>query len=274
MKKIAIAGASGNLGSAVTARFLESGFAVRGGSRSPEKMPTADNFEAMSLDYEAPESFGPFLKGADLLFVMAPPLDPRAPSLLNPLIDEAARLGLEGVIFSSAMGANVDPAAPLARVEAHLLESGLPWIVLRPNFFMDNFTAGFLKSMVATGNMYLAAGDEATSFIAAHDIARTALYAVKKGLWGNAFDLTGPKSYTHSEIARLLTEHGQQTTYHPIEEEALIQGSLESGMPRPAVEYLATLYRAVRAGHTAMITDNVEKVTGTPPVPFKEFLAL
>ena len=44
----------------------------------------------------------------------------------------------------SALGANHNEQAPLRIVEHLVIDSGIPYTILRPNFFMENFSTGFL----------------------------------------------------------------------------------------------------------------------------------
>ena len=74
------------------------------------------------------------------------------------------------------------------------MASGVPYTILRPNFFMDNFSTGFLAPMVKGGAIYLAAENAKTSFIAATDIAAVAAVAFAEGLAGKEYNLTGPEA--------------------------------------------------------------------------------
>jgi len=63
------------------------------------------------------------------------------------------------------------------------MDSGVPYTILRPNFFMENFPEGFLSGSIKGQNaIFLAAGDGKTSFISVRDIAAAALTAFQKPL--------------------------------------------------------------------------------------------
>jgi uncharacterized protein YbjT (DUF2867 family) len=172
----------------------------------------------------------------------------------------------------SALGVDAVEQAPLRQVERHLMASGLKYTILRPNFFMDNFTTGFLAPSVKQGAIHLAAADGKTSFIAAADIAEVAAAAIHQGLAGKEYNLTGPEALDHSTVAGIIsTVGGKPVAYHPLSEEAMFQGLRGTGMPESAVQYVGVLYAAVRAGYTAAVTNDVETLTGRRPLSFEAF---
>jgi hypothetical protein len=52
----------------------------------------------------------------------------------------------------------------------------------------------------------------------------------------------------------------------------MLQDARKSGMSESAVQYMAVLYSAVRAGYTALQTDDVEHITGRKPLVFSDFV--
>ena len=119
--------------------------------------------------------------------------------------------------FLSAYGMDHAPAEVAIRgVELDLLRrQRLGHTILRPAWFMQNFSETFLKPvngviMVPTGN-----GSEA--FIDAEDIAAVAAttLADPAAHAGAAYSLTGPQALTVSEAAALISEAtGQTITHH------------------------------------------------------------
>jgi uncharacterized protein YbjT (DUF2867 family) len=271
-KKILVTGANGNLGGAVV-RALHRGTAtVIAAGTHPEAMQMPEGVEIRKIDYVRPETVETALKNVDGLFLVAPPLDPDAPAKLTPVIDRAKTAGVRHVVFNSALGVDQNDAAPLRVIEKHLMASGLGYTILRPNFFMENFSAGFLAPMIAQGGIYLAAGDAGTSFISVEDIAAVAAAAFEKELLGNEYNLTGPEALDHDKVARIISEiSGRRIEYHALPEEAMLQGARDQGLPEGAVQYMGILYGAVRSGWLAVVTTDVQSVIGRPPATFGDF---
>lgn len=273
-KTILVTGASGNAGSDVVVALAKAGYRVRAGSRNPSALPKVKGATPVYLSYDDGPSFRGAMEGADGVFLVAPPMDMAAPEKLRPFIQTAREAGISHIVFLSAFGANSNENSPLRQVELSLIESGVGYTILRPNFFMENFSGGFLAGMIQqTGSIYLAADTGKTSFISTKDIARVTLAAFEQRLVGKEFDLTGPEALDHEKVAALISEStGAEVTYTPLPEEDMLNQARDNGMPEGSVQYMGILYGAVRAGYTAPITRTVEEVTGSPPLDFSSFV--
>ncbi len=273
-KNILVTGASGNLGRAVVQALADRGFRVKAASRHSKALAAREGIEAVTLDYESPRTFDGALAGVDGVFLVAPPMDPGAPAKLMPLIEGAKAAGVGHVVFTSALGVDQNEQAPLRVIERALMDSGVPYTILRPNFFMENFSTGFIVPMIKhNAGIFLAADDGKTSFISVVDIANVAAIAFADQHYGKEYNLTGPEALDHAQVARIISETtGKEVVYHAMPEEAMLQGARDNGMPEPAVQYMAVLYAVVRAGYAAVVTDDVERITGRKPLTFDAFV--
>lgn len=273
---ILVTGATGNLGRALVQAVTSKGFRVKAASRHPETIPLAENVEAVRMDYEDASTLAAALANIKGVFLIAPPMDPEAPAKLKPVIEKAKTLGLEHIVFTSALGADQSDQSPLRIVERALIASGVNYTILRPNFFMENFSAGFVSPMTKSqGSIFLAAGDGKTSFISTQNIAEVAATAFAKKLFSKEYNLTGPGALDDTEVARIISSAiGKKVMYQPLSEEAMLQGARGMGMPEGAVQYLGILYAAVRAGYAATVTDDVKRITGKKPTSFQAFVEM
>jgi uncharacterized protein YbjT (DUF2867 family) len=268
---VLVSGASGVLGRAIVSALSATGVAVIQGVRNPEKAKAG--LESVRLDYTESATIGAAMKGARGLVLMAPPLDGEAPAKLAPVIAQAKSSGIHHIVFISAFGVNHNEQAPLRVVEHIVIDSGVPYTILRPNFFMENFSEGSVAGSIKDQNgIFVAAGEGKTSFISVHDIAATVVAAFETPLKNREFDLTGPAALDHTEAAKIISDvSGRPVTYHSLTEEQMSGGVRAAGLPEPAVGYLAVLYGVVRAGYAAGITSDVETVTGQKPTTFRAF---
>ena len=268
---ILVTGASGVLGRSVVTAFAEAGLPVRQAVRNLKK--AKPGVDSVLLDYSELATIGPALTGIGGLLLMSPSLDPNAPAELGPVVARAKEAGARHIVFISAFGVNHDEQAPLRVVEHLVMDSGIPYTILRPNFFMENFSEGFLSGSIKGQNgIFLAAGDGKTSFISVRDIAAVALTAFQTPLVGQELDLTGPEALDHSQAAKIISEvSGRPVVYHSLTEEQMVVGARAIGMPEPAIGYMTILYGVVRAGYAAGVTPDFEKVTGRKPITFKNF---
>ena len=272
---ILVIGATGLLGSEVTRQLVANGHWVRVGVRKPAQYQApSSRVESVRFDFADPTSFAPALDKVEKLFLIALPLDPEAPAVLAPVIRAAQQAGIRQVVFTSAFGVEHNEEAPLRKVERLLEASGIGLTILRPNFFMDNFSGGFIAPMIqGGGGIFVAAEEAETSFIAVQDIAAVAVAALTgAGHAGQAYNLTGPTALGHDQVAAIISEvSGRTIAYQSISDAAMRQGALENGLPETNVDYLSVLYQVTRAGTLAERTPDVEQILGRAPISFVEF---
>jgi uncharacterized protein YbjT (DUF2867 family) len=272
MDTILVTGASGRVGGAVAAALAEQGMNVRAATRDTKKIKPEQRVQPVAFDYENQGLYQAALKGVTGLFLVAPPLDPDSPAKLIPFIDKAIDMGIGYVVFNSVLKADSVERNPLRIIERHLLKSKIDCTILRPNFFMENFSKGWAAPMVAGGEITAPAGDGKTSFISVEDIATVATVCFKEKRPGEEYDLTGREALDYAEVARIISEAcGREVSYKPISETELMSGSREQGMPESAVQVIVSLFRMVGEGLMAEITDAVRRVTGNDPISFREF---
>ncbi len=267
---VLITGASGVLGRSLVGAFKGADASVRRGVRKQIEMAGT---ETVHFDYAKPDTLGPALAGVQGLVLMAPSLDPEAPARLKPVIELAKQRGVGRIAFISAFGVNYNEQAPLRIVEHAVMGSGIPYNILRPNFFMENFSEGFLSGPIKGQNgIFIAAGEGKTSFISVEDISSVAVKCLTEGVDKPELDLTGPEALDHAEVAAIISEVSEiPIAYHPLSEEQMAAGARAAGIPEFAIDYMKVLYGVVRAGYAAAVTADVEQVLGRPPISFRRF---
>ncbi|MCB1019932.1 MAG: NAD(P)H-binding protein [Bryobacterales bacterium] len=262
MEKTLVIGSTGNVGGAVVRELVEAGLSVRAATRNPSAMNGMQGVETVLFDFEAPETYAPALDGVDRVFAIGPPVA-SPESVLAPFLEQAAE-GARKVVLMTAMGVEYDEEGPLRRCERVLERSGAPYVILRPNWFLDNFHSSWLDPIRSAGVLPLPAGDARTSFIDTRDIAACARVALEQDRFdGRAFTLTGPEALSYAQAAAALSEaSGRAIRYAPVDDETFIASMTQAGEPRDLARYLAGLFAVVRAGGTAEVSPAVEEITG------------
>lgn len=274
-KTIVVTGATGKVGGEVVKALAASGIQVRAATRDPGNYRGGGNVTPVKFDYHEIGTIAPALAGADGLFLIALPLDFEAPQVLAPLIDQAKVAGIKHIVLHSALGVDQNEAAPLRKVERYLMTAGVPYTILRSNFFMDNFVSGSIAQFIhQVDGIFLAAGESKTSFIATRDIAAVTAAAFDQGLTGQEYNLTGPEALDHYQVAAIISEvAGREITYQPMLEGDFREILQKRGMPEAATQYLVMLYQVVRTDYLAKVTGDVLAVTGRAPMRFAAFAA-
>ena len=147
---ILVSGATGQQGGAVARSLLERGFGVRALTRNPEK-PEAKELddlgaEVVSGDLEDRSSIEGVLEGVQRVFSVQQFLESGVEGEVRQgvqLADAAKTAGVEHYVYSSVGSAHRETGIPHFeskwQVEEHVRGSGVPYTVLRPVFFMQNW---------------------------------------------------------------------------------------------------------------------------------------
>lgn len=154
MLTIAVTGATGAQGGATTRALIAAGHRVRALTRQPDA-PAADALrrlgaEVCRADFDDRGSLDAALAGADSLFAVTTPFGTDTATEVRQgvsLVDAAAGAGVGHIVFTSAAHADRATGVPhydsKYAVEQHLQASGVPWTVIAPAAFMDNYASGW-----------------------------------------------------------------------------------------------------------------------------------
>ena len=262
MSRILVVGAHGTVGSALVPLLTAAGHQVL---RATSRTPSAPDHVA--LDLVSGRGRDTAFAGVDAAFLLAPPGHVNQHELLNPLIDAARAQGVRKVVLMSAMGANADPSAPLRQAELQLEASGVPFNVIRPNWFMQNFHTFWLQGIREHDAILLPTGRARGSFIDARDIAAVAAALLSRSDFDNReFDLTGAEALDHDEVAAVLSrELGRTIRYEEITPDAMRGALLGAGLPADYAEFLLVILGYFKAGYAERTTDAVQAITGQAP---------
>ena len=269
MARYSIVGASGTVGAALLRSLpalLSDGDTIQAATSNHAKAGrSVDGVAWVHLDLVTGEGRDAALAGVDRLFMLSPPGHADQERLLAPLISEAAQRGLQKIVLMTALGVDASDG-PLRRVELALERSGVPFNVLRPNWFMQNFHTFWRHPIVTTSSLPLPAGTAPVSFIDARDIGEVAArLLVDDRHAGRAFELTGPQALTHAEAAQVLSEAvGRRIAYLDVEPAVFHRDLVAAGLPADYADLLVQLMAFVKAGYNARVSPDVEALLGKP----------
>ncbi|MGW5664042.1 SDR family oxidoreductase [Streptomyces sp. NPDC003758] len=272
---ILVTGASGNVGTALLTRLHADGVAARAAYRDPHT--TAQVIEsggqAVTLDLTMPDTIGPALDGIEAVFLLGATSPAQTTHELNMLA--AARAVGVRVVKLSVWRAD-EGLTPIARlhqpVEQSLVTSGLPWTILRPNFYLQNFLRQ--PSIRDAGEFSLPLITAPISFVDVDDIARVAARVLTTdGHDGRVYDLTGPKALTYAEAAEEFSDVlGKPVRYVGLPDDEARVAMLSRGMPEFHVDALIGVARAYRDGGAETVTSTVADITGRAALGFADFV--
>ncbi|MFH9084649.1 NmrA/HSCARG family protein [Streptomyces sp. NPDC017673] len=192
MLTIAVTGATGAQGGATARALLNAGHHVRALTRRPGS-PAAEALrglgaEVRHADFDDPGPLAAALAGADALFAVTTPFGTDTRTEIRQgtaLVDAAAGARLGHVVLTSAAHADRGTGVPHFEskwaVEQHLRASGLPWTVIAPAAFMDNYASGWTLDGLRTGVFaWPMPADRPLTLIPATDIGAFAALALQR----------------------------------------------------------------------------------------------
>lgn len=274
--KIFVYGSTGTVASTLVDKLLAAGHEVFAGTRNPEKMAKRDRLTPVHADSQKPSAGTEVLEKADAAFLIGPPMVVDAYAALKPFVEKAKAVKLKKLVQMTAMGVEHAPAeAPMRHLELDIETSGIPYNIIRPNWFMQNFHTFWIGGILKDGKIYFPGGEAKASFIDARDIAATAFELLTTDKFVNrAFNLTAAEALTHTEVAAKLSQAtSKNITYADITSEAFQEALIAAGLPQDYVGFLAYIAQALKDGHAAAISGDVKLVTGQDPITFDRYAA-
>jgi uncharacterized protein YbjT (DUF2867 family) len=269
MNDVLVLGASGTTGRRVAAVLTARGVPVRSATRTPTS-PGEVRFEWVDRTTHTSA-----LDGAVSVYLVAPPGEADPAPLVGPFLEEARRRGVRRVVQLSS-SALPEGAPGLGEVH-RLVRSTMPeWAVLRPSWFMQNFTGDHLVAQgVRDGEIVTATGDGRVAFIDADDIAAVAAHALTDPVAHNTEHiLTGPRALGYDEAATVVARHlGRPVQHRSVSAEEHAGYVAASGIPLEFARILSALDVDIAGGAEDRVTRTVEDVTGRPARTFEGFCA-
>lgn len=266
---ITVAGATGKTGRAVARAAQYEGWRVRAGAR--RRPPIG---EWVLLDWDDRDTWAPAFRGSTAAYLLLPFNHPGAAERTPYLLEAASRAGVRRIVLLTSWDAAHEPEdGPLQVAEKALSELPVESAVLRPTWFLDNFTTGSFAGMTRAGELRLPAGDAKIPFVDVRDIASVAISALAEGGPGGVLPLTGPEAIDHHHVAAALADAFQQPiSYTPVSVEEFADVLAKRGFSRDYGRFLGdALQDAARGDLNVPVADTVERVVGRRPYSVEEF---
>ncbi len=182
-KAIFVTGATGNQGGAVTRNLAEQGFAVKALTRNPAS-PQAQYLKKLNVkiikgDLDDPGTFGDQLNGVDAIFSVQAYVNGAEKEKKQGigLADLAKEKGIGHFLYSSVVGADAHTGIPHWEskfvIENHIRQIDLPYTILRPSSFYENFLIPQVKSRLLKGKLVIPNDkNKVQQFMSTEDIGR------------------------------------------------------------------------------------------------------
>lgn len=258
---ILVTGARGLVGRRVVELLRADSIEVRSATRRPER-PGDIRFNLTDED-----TFDAAVAGVRTVMLISRPGDEDAHLYAEPFVEAMRRAGVARVVVLSALGAGDRPGFSLRRVERLVEDSGMSWVHVRPNFFMQMLALPPLSTEIATeGCLRLPLADARVAYVDADDVAAVLHRTlVDTRLSSVAIDVSGPQSFDHDELTAEIGRVRQRPVrYKAINEDEARHLLSARGFPQRHTERVLTFYRLIRSGMCAEPDSHVAALLGRP----------
>jgi uncharacterized protein YbjT (DUF2867 family) len=270
MNTILITGATGNVGRPLVHDLLAAGAHVRALTHHPDRAGFPAGVETVTSIENA-------LPGCSSVFLNSRALG----SQLEQVVMLARRHGVGRIVALSAINADdpFDRQPSRMRgdrnheVERLAIDSGVPWVSLRPAVFASNF-AGMWGAQLCVGDVVAGPFADATAApIADRDISAVAAHALlHDDLIGRRFPLTGPQRLSNAEAVGVIgAVLGRSLRYREVGPEAVRQHFTGMGFPSGFADAYLRM-QAATLDVPATVTGEVAAVLGRPATTFAKWV--
>jgi uncharacterized protein YbjT (DUF2867 family) len=257
---VLVLGATGTVGRRVLGQLRAAGHPAKAASRS----------SPVRFDWTDPTTWEPALTDVSSVFVMAPDGVEISPEFIRRAVDR----GVARLVLLSSKGIEAMADQRLLAAEQAVRSAGVDWVIVRPDWFHQNFDEGVLREAVLGGEVVLPLGDTRMAFNDADDIAAVvAAVLTDPGHAGNTYELSGPEALSFGEATAIVSEAAGRPVRYLDTAEDYLRVMTGFGLPREQVLGEIAAFEALRATGDAQPTDVVARITGRAPKAFRVYAA-
>ena len=234
---VLVTGATGKQGGHLVGELLARGHSVRALTRKPES-PAAAALKERGVtivpgDFDDQGSLERAARGVDTVFAMSTPFEGGEKTETREGINitrAAATVGVKHLVYTSVAGADRATGIPhfdsKFEVEKEIRRSGVPFTIVAPVFFMENFLAEWMAAGIAQGSIAMALpATRRLQQIAVADIAQfTALVIERReSFLGKRIDIASDELTGAMAAAAISEVSGRHIEYSALPIDALRQ---------------------------------------------------
>ena len=183
------------------------------------------------------------------------------------VIAALAEVGPELVAYTSITHADTSDlilAQEHAATERALIDSGLPYSMLRNSWYLENYTDQLATTL--EHGLVGAAGDGRISAAIRADYAEAAAAVVAGDGHRNTVYELGGEPFTLTELAAVISaESGREVRYTDLPEDGFVQVLVGAGVPEPFARILADSDRGAAKGALEVSPEDLTRLIGREP---------
>ncbi|WP_020570828.1 NmrA family NAD(P)-binding protein [Neolewinella persica] len=283
-KNVLITGATGTIGKSVIHHLLRRRqitavqiiAAVRSLSEGQQELQSASgDLEFRHFDFLDVSTYDGALANIHTMFLLRPPQITDISGVFRPLIKRAVALGVRKIVFLSVQGAERSSIIPHNKIERVVKEQGIPYIFLRPGYFMQNLTGELLEGIKSHNEIFLPGGNACFNWVDAENVSEVAAVLLsdlenEKNL---VLEITGSEQLAFDQVATLLTRTlGRKITYRKASVLGFLTQRIRSGVPPSKAVVVTALHYLRRFEKSSGLSSVYKEVAGKRPTTLAAFL--
>lgn len=280
--KILVTGAAGKLGSEIIGNLIIKvpSSDIIAGVRDPQsekaKAYEAQGIEVRLTDFEKKDTLVDAFEGVDRVFTISTFGDVETSIRQQTNAVEAAKVnGVSQMVYSSAPRADVSDfvLAGIHRERENIIkESGIPYVFVRNNWYVENELAAIQQSLNGTP-WVTSAGEGKIAWVYRPDLGEaTANVLAGEGHENKTYELAGENLTQQQFIDAVHEVTGKEISLLAVDSEAHAKMLKEAGLPDEVVSLTVMIQKGIREGGLEAPHSDLEMLLGRKPLPVKEAL--
>lgn len=276
---VLVIGATGTIGSAVVRLLLEKKqdvvALVRNQDKAAEQL--GHNVKYVVGDVSHLAEVERAVQGVSKVFLLT--VSSPVQAIIEEQVAKAAKkAGVSLLVKISVYGSSLDAATNdlmlwHAQSEKKIVETGIPFVFLRPNLFMQNLLRD--AQTIKQGLIYRPRGDYSISHVDTNDIAEMAVTILtgRPGDYiGRTFWVNGPESLSYAQVAEVFSRVLDKPIALAELDDADYYEATKKHVPEPVAMMLVKLFQTYRTGIASYVHGDQKIVTKKQPSSLEAFI--
>lgn len=275
--KILVTGATGHLGSLVVEELLKlvpmEQIAVS--VRDPKKAEhlVAKGIDVRTANFNDYDSLVKAFAGIDRLLMISTDDLANRVQQHTAVVNAAKETNVGFIAYTSAPNAS---NSQLLLAESHkqtedvILQSGIPYAILRNNWYLEN-EMGTFQAVLNGAPWVIASGQGKIGWALRRDYAEAAAKVLAgQGRENTIYELGG-KLLTQEELSKVFANvTGRTVQVQYVDQDAYSNMLKQMGLPEPVADMLATVQTQIGEGALEVESNDLEQLLGHPPTPLED----
>ncbi len=230
---VLVMGATGSQGGAVVRNLLPKGHRIRTLTRNPDspkaKQLADQGVEVLKGDFNDSDSMVKAATGMDTVFAMSTPYEAGEEAETKQgiaLADAVKQAGVGHLVFNSVgngdRNTNIPHFDSKYKVEQHIASIKIPYTIVAPVFFMDNWFAPWFLPSIQEGTLKFAMpADRLLQQVSVDNIGAfsAAMIDRREKIFGKRFDIAGDELTGKETVAAISKASGRDIGYEGFDPE-------------------------------------------------------